>query len=124
MTAFNSKSGGFQLTTVGRVQTPTLALVARREDRLRSLAADIERDRGRRQQIIGTVDEALRSRYEMILSRRGGLAVVAVRDGTCQGCRMRVPPQLYNQIQRNDQVFLCPSCQRMLHWRPEQSEAS
>jgi predicted nucleic acid-binding Zn-ribbon protein len=88
------------------------------------LAADIERDRGRRQQIIGTVDEALRSRYEMILSRRGGLAVVAVRDGTCQGCRMRVPPQLYNQIQRNDQVFLCPSCQRMLHWRPEQSEAS
>jgi predicted nucleic acid-binding Zn-ribbon protein len=88
------------------------------------LGADIERDRGRRQQIIGTVDEALRSRYEMILSRRGGLAVVAVRDGTCQGCRMRVPPQLYNQIQRNEQVFLCPSCQRMLHWRPQQSEAS
>jgi predicted nucleic acid-binding Zn-ribbon protein len=88
------------------------------------LGADIERDRGRRQQILGTVDEALRSRYEMILSRRGGLAVVAVRDGTCQGCRMRVPPQLYNQIQRNEQVFLCPSCQRMLHWRPQQSEAS
>ena len=34
MTAFNSKSGGFQLTTVGRVQTPTLAVVsgARRKD--------------------------------------------------------------------------------------------
>ena len=88
------------------------------------LGADIERDRGRRQQILGTVDEALRSRYEMILSRRGGVAVVAVRNGTCEGCRMRVPPQLYNQIQRNEQVFLCPSCQRMLHWRPEQSQAS
>jgi len=52
------------------------------------------------------------------------VAVVAVRNGTCEGCRMRVPPQLYNQIQRNEQVFLCPSCQRMLHWRPEQSQAS
>ena len=35
MTAFNSKSGGFHLTTVGRVQTPTLALVVEREERIR-----------------------------------------------------------------------------------------
>jgi len=35
MTAFNSKTGGFHLTTVGRVQTPTLALVVEREDRIR-----------------------------------------------------------------------------------------
>jgi DNA topoisomerase-3 len=35
MTAFNSKSGGFQLTTVGRVQTPTLAIVIEREERVR-----------------------------------------------------------------------------------------
>jgi len=35
MTAFNSKSGGFHLTTVGRVQTPTLALIVEREDRIR-----------------------------------------------------------------------------------------
>ncbi len=35
MTAFNTKSGGFHLTTVGRVQTPTLALMVEREDRIR-----------------------------------------------------------------------------------------
>ena len=35
MTAFNSKDGGFFLTTVGRVQTPTLAIVAEREDKIR-----------------------------------------------------------------------------------------
>jgi DNA topoisomerase-3 len=35
MTAFNSKTGGFHLTTVGRVQTPTLALIVDREDRIR-----------------------------------------------------------------------------------------
>ncbi len=35
MTAFNSKSGGFHLTTVGRVQTPTLALLVEREERIR-----------------------------------------------------------------------------------------
>ena len=36
MTAFNSKVGGFQLTPVGRVQTPTLAILVEREQRIRS----------------------------------------------------------------------------------------
>ena len=36
MTAFNSKEGGFYLTTVGRVQTPTLAVMVEREERIRA----------------------------------------------------------------------------------------
>ncbi|MBI4204864.1 MAG: DNA topoisomerase III [Betaproteobacteria bacterium] len=36
MTAFNSKEGGFYLTTVGRVQTPTLAILVEREERIRN----------------------------------------------------------------------------------------
>src|SRR5215218_8266240 len=36
MTAFNSKTGGFHLTTVGRVQTPTLALLVEREAKIRA----------------------------------------------------------------------------------------
>jgi len=35
MTAFNSKGGGFFLTTVGRVQTPTLSIVVQREEQIR-----------------------------------------------------------------------------------------
>ena len=35
MTAFNSQGGGFFLTTVGRVQTPTLSLVVEREEKIR-----------------------------------------------------------------------------------------
>ena len=36
MTAFNSRSGGFQLTTVGRVQTPTLAIMVEREAKIKA----------------------------------------------------------------------------------------
>jgi DNA topoisomerase III len=36
MTAFNSKEGGFYLTTVGRVQTPTLTVLVEREERIRA----------------------------------------------------------------------------------------
>ena len=36
MTAFNSKEGGFYLTTVGRVQTPTLSIVVEREEKIKA----------------------------------------------------------------------------------------
>jgi DNA topoisomerase-3 len=39
MTAFNSKEGGFYLTTVGRVQTPTLAILVEREDKIRAFTS-------------------------------------------------------------------------------------
>jgi len=51
MTAFNSKSGGFFKTTVGRVQTPTLAIVVERNKRLKIRLA-------RLLGIIGTFDAA------------------------------------------------------------------
>ena len=39
MTAFNSRDGGFFLTTVGRVQTPTLSVVVEREEKIRAFAS-------------------------------------------------------------------------------------
>ncbi|MFM8588722.1 MAG: DNA topoisomerase III, partial [Limnohabitans sp.] len=39
MTAFNSREGGFFLTTVGRVQTPTLAVVVEREEQIRKFVS-------------------------------------------------------------------------------------
>src|SRR5450830_1050830 len=39
MTAFNSRDGGFFLTTVGRVQTPTLSIVVEREEKIRAFVS-------------------------------------------------------------------------------------
>lgn len=39
MTAFNSKEGGFYLTTVGRVQTPTLSIVVKREEKIKKFVS-------------------------------------------------------------------------------------
>ncbi len=52
MTAFNSKLGGFFKTTVGRVQTPTLAILVEREAKIRKF---VPRDFW---EVIGTFDAA------------------------------------------------------------------
>jgi uncharacterized protein len=68
-----------------------------------------------RDQMAQNIEAPLLARYEMIFSRRAGLAVAEARDGTCQGCRMRLPPQFYNEILRHQQVYFCPNCQRILY---------
>ena len=78
----------------------------------------------RRQTIAGQVTGDLISRYELIFSRRGGTAVVEVSAGICQGCFMNIPPQLWNEIIRNEKLHLCPSCQRILFAKPTEERKS
>jgi predicted nucleic acid-binding Zn-ribbon protein len=71
-----------------------------------------------RQTIASQIAAELISRYELIFARRGGTAVVEVSGGICQGCYMNIPPQLWNEIIKSEKVNLCPSCQRILYYKP------
>ncbi len=75
--------------------------------------------RREREELAALIDANLRQRYEMIFERRAGSAVVPVKAGTCQGCRMRIPPQLFNLIQRFEAIHFCPNCQRILYHEPD-----
>ena len=47
---------------------------------------------------------------------RSGLAMVPVHNGTCRGCNMNIPPQLFNKLQRGTTIELCDFCNRMIYW--------
>jgi predicted nucleic acid-binding Zn-ribbon protein len=61
------------------------------------------------------VDGQLLGRYESIRRRRGGVALVPVRTGTCSGCQMKIPPQLYNQLRSGLAFDYCRSCGRIIY---------
>lgn len=100
---------------LGQLSEAEKEIAAQVED----LKISIAKQRLERDLMAGNVDRGLLQRYEMIFSRRNGLAVAEARSGTCQGCRMRLPPQLYNQIQRHDSIHFCPNCQRILYHEGE-----
>jgi uncharacterized protein len=54
-------------------------------------------------------------KYSAIRMRRG-LAMAPVKNGTCQGCNMNIPPQMFNQLQRGDSIELCGNCNRIIYW--------
>ena len=62
------------------------------------------------------VSKRIMYKYDFIRSRRPGSAIVAAKDGHCEGCFMALPPQLYIEIQRGDTLQVCPSCQRILYF--------
>lgn len=94
------------------------------EERIHGIDTAVSEAASRRQSIAAQVNNDLISRYELIFSRRGGTAVVEVSAGICQGCFMNIPPQLWNEIIRNDKLHLCPSCQRILFARPTEERRS
>jgi len=86
------------------------------EAEMASLDGALQEQKARFDTLIGDLEPDLRRRYEMIKVRRNGVAVVAVRKGVCCGCNMNLPPQLYNELQRSDQIHCCPNCNRLLYW--------
>ncbi len=64
----------------------------------------------------------LLKRYNMLLVKREGLAVVQTVEGVCQGCFMSIPPQQFNEVRKGEKLHLCPTCQRMLYYKQEESE--
>ncbi len=72
-----------------------------------------------REALASKIPSTLLKRYEFVKSRRNGLAVVPVKDSVCDGCHMNIPPQLYNELMRDDQIYECPICQRIIFYKKE-----
>jgi uncharacterized protein len=83
--------------------------------RMAEIEAQIATQRAERDKLAAQVKPDVLKRYGNIRMRRG-LAVVSVRNGTCQGCNMNIPPQLYIVIQRGQTIETCPSCHRIIYW--------
>ncbi len=74
----------------------------------------IEEAEKERNQVAVQIDSLTLAKYERI-RKTGRDAVAGVSGGTCQGCRMKIPPQLYIEIQKMKSIHACPSCNRLLY---------
>jgi uncharacterized protein len=72
-----------------------------------------------RDNLLSVVDTSLRDTYTMLISRRGGTAVVNVKNGVCLGCFMNIPPQLFIEVTKNNRLTFCPSCNRIFFFSEE-----
>ncbi|MAF33676.1 MAG: C4-type zinc ribbon domain-containing protein [Desulfobacterales bacterium] len=77
------------------------------------LLGQLEMDRNRASKII---DPKLLSKYTVIKDIVKIMAIAPVKDAVCRGCNLNIPPQMYNELQKGDDLRFCPNCQRMIYW--------
>ncbi len=56
--------------------------------------------------------------FERIASLRNGIAVARALDERCQECKVRLRPQMFSEIRRNERILQCDSCKRVLYYLP------
>lgn len=89
---------------------------ARIEGEQRAMEAETKRLAADAQALAAQLSPANRQTYDRLKTTRKGLAVVALKNGACQGCRLALPPQLIADLRKNEKLLTCTYCHRILFW--------
>jgi predicted nucleic acid-binding Zn-ribbon protein len=85
---------------------------------LATLRSALERITLERAEVVRALDPAVLATFAMVSQRRNGVAVSEARDGICTICHVRLRPQVFNTVRRNDAIIQCDHCLRILYFRP------
>lgn len=80
----------------------------------RSRLEDLHRERTRLHATLGPIARAI---YDRVSRLRGGVVLAEARDSSCLACRMKIRPQVYNDIRRGETIIACENCGRVLFYR-------
>lgn len=101
-------------------------------DQLDEVRQNIDETRGRRDRASADIDKQLAEArtgrgdwsprfeqelldfYDDLRGSKGGVAIAALVDGTCQGCNMRLPAQEVERIRAAEGIAYCDECRRVL----------
>lgn len=94
-------------------------IIDRKKKEIETLAAveqgKLEQVREEIRKIADKLDPKLKKQYYNIKCKSGGVAIVSVNGGICKGCHLNIPPQLYNELHRENELRFCPHCYRMIY---------
>jgi len=87
------------------------------------LKAAIEKLAADRREVVGSLTPQVLATFEMVARRRNGVAIAEARDGICTICHVRLRPQIFNTVLKNEQILQCDSCNRILYFVPKAAPA-
>lgn len=99
-----------------REKKETLAVKAQRERQA------LETLNEKKRQISAKADPKMITALDDVKKKVRGMPVVPAKQATCMGCHMNIPAQLYNELQRFDELRFCPHCHRIIYWKEQQNE--
>ncbi len=87
------------------------------------IQADIDASISRRESVTKGLSAGLVKKFTILREQRRGQALAIAKDGYCMGCNMHLPPQLYNNLYKYEELLACPHCQRILILKLQQPQS-
>jgi len=88
------------------------------------LRARVETLTAERATVISSLAPQALNVFEMVSRRRNGVAMAEAKGGVCTICHVRLRPQVFNTVLRNESIIQCDSCNRILYFMPPGSDAA
>jgi predicted nucleic acid-binding Zn-ribbon protein len=88
------------------------------------MQAALERIAVERAALIAGLDKGVLATFEAVARKRNGVAMSEARAGVCTICHVRLRPQVFNTVLRNDSILQCDHCNRILYYVPVPAAAA
>jgi predicted nucleic acid-binding Zn-ribbon protein len=83
----------------------------------KKLDVELEAKKAMRDEYASKIDKSHYTHYMNLLNRFGDKAVAETKNEICLGCNTNIPPQLFNDIKKNDDIYHCFYCKRYLYYK-------
>ncbi len=101
-------------SAVAQLREQLIAEEAQIAVKVEELARQIAEASAGREGLRAKIEKGWLKTYDTLAGKRG-YAVSPVIGGVCQGCQMRIPPQLNNILARMESLEMCPRCGRIIY---------
>ena len=88
------------------------------------MEATLERIAAERATLVGDLNKQVLGTFEAVAKKRNGVAMSEARAGVCTICHVRLRPQVFNTVLRNDSILQCDHCNRILYYVPVPASAA
>lgn len=89
------------------------------EKKMKTMGKELTEINKSRSELANEIKPDYLRKYETVRRGRKRSAVVPAKDGTCLGCHMSLPPQIFIHVLKRDMLVDCPFCHRILFWEEE-----
>jgi predicted nucleic acid-binding Zn-ribbon protein len=106
-------------TTLKEVTAKVEADRAEFQKRTAMIEQELAQMQAERQKLAQEIEPGVLNRYERLMRSKNDFAVVPIRNGSCGGCHLNIPPQLAHNARYGTELTSCEYCGRILYWQTE-----
>ena len=93
-------------------------------DEDKELQDELKEIKAKREEFTLGMKKSILAKYDRVRTHRNNIGIASVEDEVCNGCYMRIPPQLYVEVKQDKNINSCPHCQRILYYVQKEEESA